>query len=238
VSDQHPQSEHELAEFVRSIDVSAPDALHARIDTLAAAHAAPAGARPRRLRVQTWRIPSAARALPIGVGVALAGALALALALLLAPHGSSSRPRMPSPALARIAAVSALPATERAPAQSTRDPRRLNASVDGVAFPYWDDELGWRATGARRELIDGSPGATVFYESARGERIGYTILAGARPVVEASAGRIVWRAGVSYRLLSIGGQHVVAWLRDQSACVLAARGTSEATLLRLASSRV
>jgi len=236
MSDQHPQSEHELIEFVRSIDVSAPDALHARIDALAASHAAPAGGRPRRLRVPSRRIPSAARANPIGVGVALAGALALAL--LLAPHGSSSRSRTPSPALARVAAVSTLPATERAPTQSTRDPTRLNVSVGGVAFPYWHDERGWRATGARRELIDGSPGTTVFYESARGERVGYTILAGARPVVEASAGRIVWRAGVSYHLLSVSSEHVVAWLRGQSACVLAARGTSEAALLRLASSRV
>jgi hypothetical protein len=46
---------------------------------------------------------------------------------------------------------------------------------------------------------------------------------------------VVWRGGVSYRMLSENGAAVVTWLRDRHLCVVSGRGVSSATLLRLAS---
>jgi hypothetical protein len=110
----------------------------------------------------------------------------------------------------------------------------LTAAVDGVAFPYWEDALGWRATGARTDAVGGRAITTVFYANRAGSQIGYAIVGGL-PAPHTSGGAVVQLGPTQYRLLRVNGETVVTWQRDGRMCVLAGRGVAPATLLHLAS---
>lgn len=177
-----PKDEAELVEFLRSIDVTAPRALHEKVEAMTAVHAR--GARPRGRTRLPRLLPSAA------VGLTVAAAVALALT------GGSSQ------SMLQEAAASAFrPATLPAPAQSATNHRLLAASVGGVSFPYWNGALGWRATGARHELVKGRASTTVFYTSASGHEVGYTIVGGTPPP-RLKGGRDILRAGTEYHLIT------------------------------------
>lgn len=217
MTEQRPRTETELVEFVQSIDVSAPPALHERVEAITRE-----SARERRGRTGRSLLRPAAAA-----GVAIAVALALVLVLTNPFSGSSQS------VLHGAVASAGAAATHPAPAQDAAAPRQLDVSVGSVVFPYWEDALGLRATGMRRDVIAGRPSVTVFYESPRGQRVGYTIVGGT-PAPDLKEGRTLWRAGTDYHLIAANGLRVVAWLRDGHACVLAARNASYATLLHLA----
>ncbi len=197
--------------MLHSSDVRAPQELHRRVDAMVAER------RSRR------RPPAGALA-----GAAALIAVAAALLILFGP-GSSS----PGPDVSQTAALTQLAPTAGSPAESAGHPGQLALAVDGVAFPYWEGGQGWHATGARTDHIGGRGVTTVFYANSAGQRIGYAIVGGA-PAPKVS-GRVVLRSGdTSYHLLTEQGSHTVAWLRDGHLCVLAGRGVSAATLLRLA----
>ena len=167
------RAESELVEFVRSIDVRAPDSLHTQVQALVA----DASRRKGRPRIGHRRSPALAN-------YAFAGTLA--------------------------------------------------AAVQGVAFPYWEERFGWRATGARSDHVNGRAVTTVFYADRHGRQIGYAIVHGT-PAPKQDRGGIALRGGTRYRVLQLHGATVVSWLRDGHLCVLAARGVDGATLLALAS---
>jgi hypothetical protein len=224
VSEQHPHTEHELVERLRSIDVRAPEELHRRIDALIDERSEHASRRPLRAR------PFGGLS-PLGLGGAIAIiVVAVVLALGLPGGGSTALSVRDASALTLRAATMA------APPQNPRRQTQLAKAVDGVAFPYWTDGFGWRATGARVDRIDGRTVTTVFYANRGGRRIGYAIVAG-EPAPRLGDGEVVWRGGTPYRLLSEHGARVVVWLRDGRLCVLAGRAVSGATLLALASWR-
>jgi len=225
VTDRRPETEPELIEFVRAIDVRAPSALHDQVGALVAAAEGDERARSRALRWWPSRQP---RTRAVG---AVALALCVALALVLALRGGSS----PTPTVDSAAALAAAPATAAAPLQSSSHSGRLTAAVGTVAFPYWQDSLGWRATGTRNDVLDGRASTTVFYTSAHGKTVAYTILAGAPARGGMGRGVSVVRGGTPYHLLSVRGLNVVSWRRDGDTCVLAARDVSYHTLLYLAS---
>jgi hypothetical protein len=75
---------------------------------------------------------------------------------------------------------------------------------------------------------------TVFYEGSRGRRVGYAIVGGSS-ASQLSGGVVSRRDGVPYRLLTVNGVPVVAWMREGHLCVVSGRGVGGATLLRLAS---
>jgi hypothetical protein len=210
-------NESELIEFIRSIDEPAPERLHRRSEALIARHAQ-AGSGRRALRLR------------LGAATALASAVALVAVLVLSasPGGSSSL------SLQSATALTLRPATSGAPADSPSRRTRLTAAVDGVSFPYWSKRFGWRATGSRSDRLGGRTVRTVFYSDNRGQRIGYAIVAGT-PAPRISAGHRSWRAGTPYSLSVVNGARVVTWLRAGHLCVVAGRGVSNATLLRLAS---
>jgi hypothetical protein len=187
----------------------APDALRARVEAMAAARA-------RRRR------PVRPRVLALGTSVA---ALAAAAVILFA--GGS-----PSPSVAEAAQVALAPARAPAPAAHSAT-NTLDASVDGVAYPYWADATGWRATGSRSDDVHGRAVRTVFYEDAKGRRIGYAIAAGSP--LPAKGASTVKRGGATYRVIRSGGATMVTWLRDGHTCILAARGVDPSVLLGLAS---
>ena len=131
-------------------------------------------------------------------------------------------------------ALTLRPPTMPAPVENPRNGNQLQAKVDDVAFPYWEESFGWRSTGARVDHLDGRTVTTVDYAGAHGQWIGYAIVAGT-PAPNVGGGVIMHRGGTPYRFLSARGARVVTWLRNGRLCVVAGHGVSTSTLLALAS---
>ncbi len=223
MSERRQNPEADLIERLRTIDVRAPEELHRRVQTLVAEHTS--GSRVRGGVGGRTRRPL----LLGGAGTAVAAAtVVLVLAL---TGGDSSKLNVHE-----VSARTLLAATTAAPRESLRERGALTENVDGVAFPYWKERFGWRASGARSDTLDGRTVRTVFYTDASGKRIGYAIVSGT-PAPAAKGGAVVWRHGAPYRLLSEHGVTSVVWLRSGRLCVVAGRGVSSSTLLALASWR-
>jgi hypothetical protein len=223
MSEQRPHTETELIEFVRSSDMRAPDELHRRVQSLINARATSAGGRSRPYRSRLR--------FAFGFAGTMVIAAAVAIALVV---GLSSGGATPKLTLRQASALTLRPATLPAPRESARNDGQLTASVNEVAFPYWEDRFGWRSSGERTDQIDGRAVTTVFYEDAHRRRIGYAIVAGT-PAPALSGGGMAMRGSVPYRMFSEDGAHSISWLRDGHLCVVSGRGVSGATLLKLAS---
>jgi hypothetical protein len=218
---ERDRTEHErVAELVRAVDVRAPETLHRRVREMVASPV------PRR---RGWGGAQDGRLKPTLAAMAVAAILGAAIALL---TGGVAHQQGPSVSAASRLTLSA--ATTGAPHESSAHAAQLNVAVDGVAFPYWKERFGWRATGTRTDTLGGRSVTTVFYAGPRGHRIGYAIVGGT-PAPAASGGTVVWHGGVAYRLRQMGGVPVVTWQRDGRLCVLSGRGVNGATLVRLAS---
>jgi hypothetical protein len=218
-------TESELVEFVRSIDVSAPEELHRRIQALVAERSTQPRPSPWVRLSGGWSSPG----LRLGGAMALAAGIAAVL-LLLSSSGAGSPPlTMPE-----ASALTLRAATMAAPGESSANHEQLATAVDGVAFPYWGGRFGWRSSGQRVDRVGGRAVTTVFYTRAGGRRIGYAIVAGTPPP-HVSGGTIAWRGGTAYKLMRENGAPVVTWVRDGRMCVVSGRGVDSATLLKLAS---
>lgn len=218
MSRPRPRTEAELVEFVRAIDVRAPESLHRRVEALVAGRSSTAPARGSRRSIPR-------RIAAVG---ALAAALAVAIAVTVGGGHASG------PSLHDTWALTLRPATAPAPKEDKRHDGQLIASVDGVTFPYWEDHFGWRSTGARTDHVNGRTVTTVFYADKHGRRIGYAIVAG-KPEAAPTSGALSWRHGVPFRVLTDNHTTVVTWLRNGHLCVVSGRGVSAATLLKLTS---
>ncbi len=171
---------------------------------------------------------------PTLAAMAVAAIAGAALALLTGGAGPHRAAQSAGPNLSAAAQLTLSPATTGAPRESAAHAAQLNVAVDGVAFPYWKERFGWRASGTRIDTIGGRSVKTVFYSGPRGRRIGYAIVGGT-PAPTTSGGTLVWHRDVAYRLQQVGDVPVVIWQRDGRLCVLSGRGVSGATLVRLAS---
>jgi hypothetical protein len=212
-----------VAEMVRAVDVSAPQELHRRVQEMVTSPA------PRRTGARGGVL--AGRVRPTLAAMALAAIVGVVLALLTGPgtHRALSEPSVSAASRLTLSA-----ATTGAPGESPAHAAQLNAKVDGVAFPYWGERFGWRASGMRTDTIGGRSVRTVFYSGPGARRIGYAIVGGT-PAPATSGGTLVWHRGVAYRLRQVGGVPVLTWQREGRLCVLSGRGVSGATLVRLAS---
>jgi len=226
MTEPRPRTESELLDYVRSIDVRAPDELHRRVQELVDARSS-----GDRRGLISYRQGRAGRS---RLGLGLAGSLAIAAVAAVAIAVGLSGGGAPTLSLREASAVTLSAATAPAPGESASDRAHLAAAVDGVAFPYWEDHFGWRSTGARSDRLGGRAVTTVFYEDSRGQRLGYAIVAGT-PAPRLNGGVVAWRGGVPYRLASENGVPVISWQRDGHLCVVSGRGLDSATLLRLAS---
>jgi hypothetical protein len=194
-------------------DVRAPDHLRARV---AAQRQAPEPRTPRRLPV-------------FGLaGAAFVAAAALALVIVLG--GGDERPVGPTLEQATLAAVQ--PAVGPPPAEDDDEPALVKAQINGLQFPYWDDDFGLNATGVRRERLEGREALTVTYENRR-QVVGYTIVAGA-PLPVPKGAEIMRQGGVEYAFLRQDGINVVTWRRAGHTCVIASREAGEYDLIKLA----
>lgn len=217
MSDEPRHKESEIVEFVRSIDVRAPQELHERVEAMVAERApATAVRRTRRLRV----------GLLVGAPAVAAAAIAV---LVVSLTGNGSSPLTVDEAVA----LTLRPPTMAAPVENPRDGAQLTVAVDGIPFPYWEDRFGWRATGERMDRVGGRDVTTVYYTSGRDRWLGYAIVGGT-PAPAVANGRVIARAGTHYRLWSSHGASVVTWLRSGRLCVIAGHGVSDQTLLALA----
>jgi hypothetical protein len=194
---------------IRSVELSAPAGLRARV--VAERVGARRPARSRRL----------------ALGAALAGAVAAAaLAAVLALPGSAG------PSVVEAAELASRPATDAAPAPDPATPRELEARAEGLAFPNWAETLGWRATGVRRDEIEGRSATTVFYERG-GRMVGYTIVSG-EWIEPPEGARPAERAGTKLWHLDDRGRPIVTWERDGRTCVLSGEDVPVRVLLGLA----
>jgi hypothetical protein len=191
---------------LRSVDERAPAWLRARVE-------------PERMR---RRSPFS---LPLAGGLAAGAAFALILALVL-PGGAGG------PTVVEAAELAARPSAAPAPGPDPAEPKVLTARAEGLAFPSWAREFGWRATGRRVDELDGRRAVTVFYEKG-GRRIGYTIISG-EPIDPPDEARRAVREGTVLHGLSTDGRVIVTWLREGVTCVLSGSGVDANTLLDLA----
>jgi hypothetical protein len=223
IEDDRQDDQQRIAQLVRSFDAPAPQSLHRRIELLVDSH--------RDSRHRSWR-PTHLLTFPVLTGAG-ATVVVVAIALAIAVGNGNSGGATPALSVGQAVAPTLRAATLPAPHESLAHKAQLEAAVDGVPFPYWGERFGWHSTGARADRINGHTVKTVFYTNSGGQRVGYAIFAGA-PQPRAG-GVVAWRDGVSYRLLDEHGVAVVTWLRAGHLCVVAGRGVSSTTLLRLAS---
>jgi hypothetical protein len=199
------------ASALRGLDLQASPALRERIGT---ATASPLGRRAKRRR--------------FALAGALAGAVAAAAlaAVLIVPSGGGG------PTVVEAARLSERPAMGSV-AVDSYNRKLLSAEVEGVPFPNWRGEFGWRQDGIRSDGLDGRTSRTVFYEQA-GKRIAYTIVSG-KGIPAPGGSRPATRNGVHLHSLADGGRRVVTWWRDGRTCVLSSSDVGDHELIKLAS---
>jgi hypothetical protein len=202
--------------------VRAPESLHRRVQEMAVQASAK--------RASRWRgrqaLPAARWRLAGGAATATCAAAAAATALVLAGGGS------PGLSVQQAAALTLRAPSMPAPRESRTQRDQLAKSVEGVAFPYWREQFGWRSEGARIDHVAGRTITTVFYSDGAGRWIGYAIASGRTPKI--GGGTVHWHSGIPYRVSSVRGATVVAWPRDGHLCVVSGRGMSADTLVHLA----
>lgn len=204
-----------LRALIRSRRVTAPEGLRR--------HVAEMQARPPKRR----RGP----ALALGLA-ALAATGVLASAVLLG--GRANEDGEPT-AVAQAAAASLRPPMRPAPLPRSGRPALLDVEADGLPFPDWAPDFGFRAAGVRVDSLAGRRVVSVLYVRGR-TRLGYAIAA--RPALPLPTGAAVRiREGTKYRALTSGGRSILTWTREGRTCVLAARGLGAAALLDLATGR-
>lgn len=220
-----PERHEQVAELVRALEAQAPPRLHRRVQEMVDARAAP------RRRARGGALTAfGPRLRPTLVAMALAALAGAAIALL---SGPSTHAPAAGPSLSAASRLTLAAATAAAPRESRTRAAQLDVAMDGVAFPYWEEPFGWRASGMRTDTLGGRTVRTVYYTGHRDGRIGYAIVAGT-PAPAVRGGTVLWHGGTAYRLQSLDGSPVVTWQRHGRLCVLSGRGVSAATLVRLA----
>jgi hypothetical protein len=164
----------------------------------------------------------------LAIGGALAGAVAAAAltAILALPSGSGG------PTVVEAARLAERPPTGPVAVEPS-NPKLLAADVEGVPFPNWAKEFGWRQVGVRSDRLDDREARTVLYEHD-GKRIAYTIVSG-DGIAAPSDASTTRRNGVTLHALGDRGRRVVTWWRDGRTCVLSGSGVDDRELLKLAS---
>ncbi|HEX3293316.1 MAG TPA: hypothetical protein VHR38_06215 [Solirubrobacterales bacterium] len=204
------------AAAIRGLELEAPASLRARIAS-ATASAAPKAVSPppRRLR-------------RLAIGGGLAGALAAAAlaAVLILPTGAGS------PSVRDAARLAERPSTAEVSVDSS-NPKLLAADVEGVPFPNWSNEFGWRGVGVRSDPIGDRQAETVIYEHD-GKRLAYTIVSG-KGIAAPSDATTTKRNGVNLHVFGESGRRAVTWWRDGRTCVISGSGVGDRELVKLAS---
>lgn len=213
-------------------DARREDELAERGRTLVAAAvaqtSAPLALRERIERDRERARPGARRRW-VGLAGSLAAVVAAAAAALVISLGGASAPSV----LATVALASHGPSLP-APKKDTANTALLQTKIEGLPFPNWEDHFRWRASGARRDEIEGRRATTVYYQSPLGASAAYTILGGSSIKVPEDAKAVDVR-GQTYYVMNRGSKRIVVWNRDGHTCVMSApRSVPDSKLLDLA----
>jgi hypothetical protein len=196
--------------LLRALDQPAPDSLRRRLDELTGSERA---ARPA-LRRRFFALP-AATVLAIAV-----------VAVVVVVQGGTAAPTVPQTVRFALAA-----STMPSPSEAGSESGLLSLRAAGIAFPYWQQTVGWKTTGSRTDTLGGRRIVTVFYTDADNSRVGYSIVAGAP--LAATRGTVRNVDGVRFTFSHVGSARLVTWLRAGHTCVIAGRWVTDQTLLRL-----
>jgi len=151
------------------------------------------------------------------LSVALSAAAVLAaVTVVFVVLNVSGGPAAPSVA---AAAQLALQAPSGPPPAAVTGTGKLAANVEGVSFPDYPADYGWRPAGVRQGQVGGRPATVVYYEKG-GRRLGYAIVAGPGLPVPAQAASTT-RSGVQFQTLTLQGRQVVTWRNQGHTCVMA-----------------
>jgi hypothetical protein len=165
----------------------------------------------------------------LGLAGSFAAVAAAAAAALIISLGGASSPSV----LATVELAAHGPSLP-APRQDMANQALLQTKIDGLPFPNWEDHFRWRASGARRDEIQGRRATTVYYDNPLGARAAYTILGGSAIKVPDEAKAVDVR-GQTYYVMDRGSQRIVVWDRAGHTCVMSApRSVPESKLLDLA----
>jgi hypothetical protein len=167
-----------------------------------------------RLEAQRERARPTARRRWLGLAGSLGAVAAAAIAALVISVGGESAPSV----LATVQLAGAGPVLP-APKHDARNPALLQAKIEGLPFPDWNEKFQWRAVGARRDEISGRAATTVFYDNPTGARAAYTIVGGAA-IAAPQGARTMRQRGKAFHLMQRGGRRIVVWERDGHTCVL------------------
>jgi hypothetical protein len=133
------------------------------------------------------------------------------------------------PSIAQAAALAARGPVLAAPAPDPKAPDTLlSVRVGDLQFPTWQNEGGWRSSGARTDVIGNRTVKTVYYK-AHGRQIAYSI-------VSAPALAGLNTHGERYATVSQNGRTVIVWEEQNHTCVLSAVGIPAPRLWKLAAS--
>jgi hypothetical protein len=202
----------------------APDRLHRRIEEMQAEAARRPAARIPALH--DLAAPSS-RLRPAAVAAGVSALLLAALVVALSVGGPGASK------VVQAAELSTSPATKPTPPADERQPGLLERTFAGVTFPAWTDEFGWRADGARSDVLDGRRTETVFYRHTH-HRIAYTVISGRTLEPPEDAERLN-AGGIELRRFRLGLQDVVTFERAGRTCVLSGDVHDPDTLVKLAS---
>lgn len=217
IPDPNDAEQRRAVSLLRSVDVAAPDALRARLETMIDEASGRGRRRPLSSR---WRNT---------LFVPAATALAIVIVALVVLLGSGST----APSVGQTARLALSAATAPAPVRDAAHPELLAAGVDGIPFPYYVSSTGWQATGSRIQVVHERSIVTVYYRTPDGTRVGYSIVPGhslTRP-----SGTTAVRRGVDYTFGRVGSGRYITWVRSGHTCVIAGTRVSNRTLLELAS---
>jgi hypothetical protein len=222
--ERSPQLQARLREQERSValaratlDTAAPASLRTAIDSLIEPDR---GAR-RETQQARWR-----------PWLAMPAVLAIAavIAVIVLVRGGTATPTVEQTThLALAAATFPAPAANRPGSYVLA----VHASgTGGIPFPSYVGHTGWKASGLRRDTLQGRQVTTVFYRASSGARVGYSIVGG--NALKVPAGRTWTVDGTRYILRAGEKYSFVTWRRDGHTCVIAGRSVTSGTLLRLA----
>jgi hypothetical protein len=197
-------------------------------------HGGPATPEGLRRRLQALESHSPERLLgrPHGVPRLLAPAAGVAALIVVAVVVVLSLGGPAGPSVVQASELAELPSTQPTPARDAHNAGLLDRRLEGVSFPDWSKDFGWRADGARTDRLDGRRAETVFY-THHGHRIGYTVISG-KPLEMPDDAQVVHRNGLEMRRYMDGDRTVLVFERDGLTCILAGHVVHEDTPLKLA----
>jgi anti-sigma factor RsiW len=190
---------------------------------------------PQRLHDAIVRMPERPRRLrPAGAAVAVVTAVAAAavgaLVLPALPGSEQAAPTLAAAtALGARSITSARPVSR--PSTGKGHPMLAGVGVEGVRYPDWRREYGFRAIGSRTDRLGSRRATTVFYVKG-GRRVAYTVLSGGPVNIPRGSRPVRWKGKLRH-VFTANGRVAVTWQRRGHTCIVSGHGLRRHVLVKL-----